>query len=76
MRKGLAMQLLSYGIEGADEDGIPCYLEATTTHLPAYERLGSSFVDQTVAPTSMEVVVAPFMYRDAGETKLGRYIDF
>ena len=38
--KGAAGQLMRWGVQRADELGVPCYLEANTLGRPIYERFG------------------------------------
>jgi GNAT superfamily N-acetyltransferase len=39
-RKGAGRMLLEWGCKKADEAGLPCYLDATKTGRPLYERYG------------------------------------
>lgn len=39
-RRGLGSQLVNFGLEKADHDGLPCYLSGSPMGVPVYTKLG------------------------------------
>ncbi|KAI5461565.1 acyl-CoA N-acyltransferase [Mariannaea sp. PMI_226] len=65
MGKGVASAMMRWGVERADEDGLPCFLEATPEGRGMYEKYGFRVLDQQEFDTEHGKVLEYFMIRDA-----------
>lgn len=63
MGRGAAGMLMKWGLDRADDEGMPSYLDATPRAKGMYEKLGFCVVDQRVVETPEGEAVAPFMVR-------------
>lgn len=61
--KGAGGQMLKWGLDKADEEGKPIYLDATPQAKGMYEKYGFRVVDQRIIETPEGDAVAPFMVR-------------
>ncbi|KAI1010361.1 hypothetical protein LB503_005107 [Fusarium chuoi] len=64
-RKGAGTLLLRWGMERADTDGLPCFLEATTKGKLVYEKLGFRVKAEEEFKWSFGTFVETYMERDA-----------
>lgn len=63
--KGAASKLLQWGLDKANEDGLPAYLEATQAGEPIYERkFGFRAVQREKIDVGTCVIDVPFMVRE------------
>ncbi|KAL6402103.1 hypothetical protein AUP68_14568 [Ilyonectria robusta] len=65
MGKGAASPLMRWGVERADEDGLPCFLEATPNAKGMYEKYGFRVVGQQEFESPSGRVLDFYMLRDA-----------
>ncbi|KAH7191974.1 acyl-CoA N-acyltransferase [Fusarium flagelliforme] len=63
--KGAASLLIRWGVERADAEGLPCFLEATPKGRPIYEKYGFQMKGQDVFEWSFGKSVETYMERDA-----------
>ncbi|KAF9776760.1 hypothetical protein IL306_005024 [Fusarium sp. DS 682] len=63
--KGAGSLLLRWGVERADGDGLPCFLEATPKGKPLYEKLGFKVKAEDEFKWSFGTFVETYMERDA-----------
>ena len=67
-RRGAGGMLVRWGVERADAEGLPCYVDSTPVAVPVYERHGFRVVDRLViegADHGGEDLVETMMVRDA-----------
>lgn len=64
-RKGAAGLLMRWGLERADVDRLPCFLEATPKGKPIYERFGFRTLGEAVFEWPQGTSVEAYMERDA-----------
>lgn len=63
--RGAASRLLKWGLERADRDGLPAYLEATDVGEPIYEKkFGFRVVRRDMIDVGTKVIDVPFMIRE------------
>lgn len=65
MGKGASSSLMRWGVTRADEDGVPCFLEASETALPVYEKYGFRVLSSFALDTPGGRLEEFFMMRDA-----------
>ncbi|KAI8714618.1 N-acetyltransferase domain-containing protein [Fusarium sp. LHS14.1] len=65
MGKGAATLLMRWGLERADADKLPCFLEATPKGKPIYERFGFRTLGEEVFEWPQGTTVEAYMERDA-----------
>ncbi|KAH7165779.1 acyl-CoA N-acyltransferase [Dactylonectria macrodidyma] len=65
MGKGAASPLMRWGVDRADEDGLPCFLEATPNGRGMYEKYGFRVVGQQEFESPTGTAVDFYMLRDA-----------
>lgn len=65
MGKGAASSMMRWGVQRADEDGLPCFLEATPNGRGMYEKYGFRVVGQQEFESPSGRVVDFYMLRDA-----------
>lgn len=65
MGKGAASPLMRWGVERADEDGLPCFLEATPNAKGMYEKYGFRVVGEQEFESPSGRVLDFYMLRDA-----------
>ncbi|KAF7551497.1 hypothetical protein G7Z17_g4993 [Cylindrodendrum hubeiense] len=75
MGKGAASPLMRWGVERADEDGLPCFLEATPNGRGMYEKYGFRVVGQQEFESPSGSVLDFFMLRDAKTDYLVVYLE-
>ncbi|KAL2207825.1 acyl-CoA N-acyltransferase [Sarocladium strictum] len=63
--RGAARKLMEWGLERADRDGLPTFLEATREGEPIYEKkFGFKVVRREKIDVDTEIIDAPFMVRE------------
>lgn len=63
--RGAASKLLQWGVDRADRDGLPAYLEATAAGEPIYEKkFGFRAVRRDEIDVGTKVINVPFMIRE------------
>ncbi|KAF4995190.1 hypothetical protein FGRMN_5328 [Fusarium graminum] len=67
--KGAGGLLLRWGVERADAEGLPCFLEATRKGKPVYEKLGFQSKGKDVFEWPFGSSVETYMERDAKTEK-------
>jgi hypothetical protein len=67
MRKGLARSLIAWGTERSEQDGLPCYLEATAETQPIYEKYRFRPLGRQLVRTPTGALEAVSLYRDITE---------
>ncbi|KPM36784.1 hypothetical protein AK830_g9782 [Neonectria ditissima] len=65
MGKGAASEMMRWGVERADADGLPCFLEATPNGRGMYEKYGFRVVGQQEFESPAGRVVDFYMLREA-----------
>ncbi|KAM0434031.1 hypothetical protein ACHAPT_003975 [Fusarium lateritium] len=63
--KGAAVSLMRWGLERADADKLPCFLEATPKGKPIYEKFGFRTLGEGVFEWPQGTSVEAYMERDA-----------
>ncbi|OAQ65192.1 acetyltransferase, GNAT family [Pochonia chlamydosporia 170] len=64
MGKGLARQMMEWGLQKAREDGVVCFVEATADARPFYEHFGFREIDRMGVDTPEGRAEVIFMVRD------------
>ncbi|KAH6893146.1 acyl-CoA N-acyltransferase [Thelonectria olida] len=65
MGKGAASALMRWGVDRADEDGLPCFLEATPNGRGMYEKYGFRVVEEQEFDSPYGRALDFYMVRDA-----------
>ncbi|CAM1508042.1 Fc.00g048900.m01.CDS01 [Cosmosporella sp. VM-42] len=65
MGKGAASSLMRWGVNLADAEGLPCFLEATPNARPVYEKYGFRVVSEDELESSEGKILEYYMLRDS-----------
>ena len=65
MGKGAARTLIKWGLDRADADGLPCFLEATPNARPVYEKYRFRVVGEDEFESSEGKILEYYMLRDS-----------